>query len=167
MLVITVLSVAAFTAWHASAEPTPRSMRLADGVEIFFLTGAVAEPAASYPNPREIRLDGDFFLRVPEAPAPLILRSRLLILTVSGKAALRVTAYAKEAGEQAEVLHGHVKAQKSYPSTYAEPDLLSDGQMTLINRDIDLMEKETADAAALRAWSEALVASASRANPTR
>ena len=39
--------------------------------------------------------------------------------------------------------------------------------MTMINRDIDLMEKETADVAALRAWSEALVASASRANAAR
>ena len=62
---------------------------------------------------------------------------------------------------------GTSRLEKSYPSTYAEPDLLSDGQMTMINRDIDLMEKETADVAALRAWSEALVASASRANAAR
>lgn len=167
LIVIAVAAVVAFKAWHAGAAPTPHRILLADGVEIFFLTGSLAKPAAGYPIPREIHLDGDFFVRVPESPRPLIVRSRLLVLTVSGKAALRVTARSKEAGEQVEVLHGHVKAEKSYPSAYAEPDLLKDGQMTMINRDIDLMEKETADVSALRAWSEALVASASRANAAR
>ena len=32
----------------------------------------------------------------------------------------------------------------------------------MINRDIDLMEKETTDVAQLRAWSDALIASVSR-----
>ena len=43
-----------------------------------------------------------------------------------------------------------------------EPDRLTDGEMTMINRDIDLMEKETTDVAALRAWADALVASTAR-----
>jgi hypothetical protein len=88
-------------------------------------------------------------------------------LTVTGKTALRVTAYSKEAGEQAEVLYGHVVAHKSYESSYKEPDILTDGQMTMINRDIDLMEKEKADVPALRAWSEAIVATVSRAHQPR
>lgn len=164
--IIVALLVGGYLWRQASIPPAPSRMRLADGVEIFFLTGSAAVPSATYPHPREIRVDGDFFFRVPDSSTPLVLRSRLLVLTVNGQSALRVTAYAKEAGEQVEVLQGHIKAQKSYPSTYAEPDLLTEGQMTMINRDIDLMEKETTDVAALRAWSDALVESVSRAAVT-
>jgi hypothetical protein len=153
------LATAAFVLLKPRPAPVPQSVRLEDGVEIFFLTGSRAQPAPGYPNPREIAVDGDFLFRVPASATPLVLRSRLLVLTVTGDTALRVTAFAKEAGEQTEVLHGNVKANKSYPSPYAEPDLLGAGEMTMINRDIDLMEKETTDLAALRAWSDALVAS--------
>ena len=99
-------------------------------------------------------------MRVAADARPLIVRSRLLILTVTGETAFRMTAYAKEAGEQVEVLYGHVKANKAYESTYNEPDLLTGGDMTMINKSIDLMEKEKTDVAQLRAWSEALIASA-------
>jgi hypothetical protein len=157
------LAVAAFLLLRPRPAPVPQALRLADGVEIFFLTGSKARPAAGYPHPREIAVDGDFLFRVPASATPLVIRSRLLMLTVTGDTALRITAYAKEAGEQTEVLHGNVKASKSYPSPYAEPDLLGAGEMTMINRDIDLMEKETTDLAALRAWSEALVASEAKA----
>jgi hypothetical protein len=157
------LAVAAVVVLRPRPAPVPQSVRLADGVEILFLTGSKAQPAPGYPRPREIAVDGDFLFRVPASATPLVIRSRLLVLTVTGDTALRITAYAKEAGEQAEVLHGNVRANKSYPSPYAEPDLLAAGEMTMINRDIDLMEKETTDLAALRAWSEALVASVAKA----
>lgn len=165
---VSALAVAAalgLGAWwwlSREADAVPRTQRLADGVEAFYLSDSHLEPAAGYPATRELRVDGDFFIRVPDAPQPLIVRSRLLVLTVTGKTAFRITAYAREAGEQVEVLYGHIKAHKSYPSNYAEPDLLTDGQMTMINRDIDLMEKETTDVAALRAWSDALIASVAR-----
>ena len=127
--------------------------------------GLPADCNGRLPDPREIRLDGDFFIRVPPGPTPLIVRSRLLVLTVSGGSAFRITAYAREAGEQVEVLEGHIVALKSYPSNYMEPDQLDAGDMSMINRDIDLMEKEHADLEKLRAWSEALVASAGHRAP--
>lgn len=159
---LAVAMLLGFAAWwwlSKEPDPVPQMQRLADGVEAFYLSDSRLEPVAGYPAPRELRVDGDFFMRVPDAPQPLVVRSRLLVLTVTGKTAFRITAYAREAGEQVEVLYGHIKANKSYPSHYAEPDLLTDGQMTMINRDIDLMEKETTDIAALRAWSDALIAS--------
>jgi len=61
-----------------------------------------------------------------------------------------------------EVLEGHVVAHKNYSSTYTEPDVLDAGGMSMINRDIDLMEKETTNVAQLRAWSEALIAEAQK-----
>ena len=152
----------AWLLWPQKPPPVPQAQRLADGLEAFHLTDSRLEPSPGYPSPREMRVDGDFFIRVPDAPTPLVVRSRLLVLTVTGKTAFRITAYSHEAGEQVEVLYGHIEARKSYPSNYMEPDRLTDGEMTMINRDIDLMEKETTDVAALRAWADALVASTAR-----
>lgn len=155
-----MIGLAAWLWWPVKAPaPVPRMLKLSDGVEAFYKTDSRLFAASGYPTPRELRVDGDFFIRVPEAPAPLIVRSRLLVLRVTGRTAFRITAFSHEAGEQVEVLEGHIEARKSYPSNYAEPDQLATGEMTMINRDIDLMEKETTDVAALRAWSEALVAS--------
>ena len=158
-LVLAAVAVALFQ-WHART--TPRYLHLPDGSEIFFRGDSQVEPAARYPHPREISVDGDFFFRVPAAAQPLTVRSRLLVLTVTGKTAFRITAYARDAGEQVEVLYGNVIAHKNYRSSYQEPDILTGGQMTMINGDIDFMEKETADLPALRAWSNALLSSVSR-----
>jgi hypothetical protein len=162
LFAVLLLAAGALALLNWKERTTPQYLRLADGVEAFFLGDSNITPAAQYPRPREISVDGDFFVRVPAAKEPLTVRSRLLVLTVTGKTAFRITAYAKEAGEQVEVLYGHITAHKSYKSPYQEPDILTDGQMTMINRDIDLMEKETADLPALRAWSDALVASVNR-----
>jgi hypothetical protein len=135
---------------------------LADGTEAFFLSDTRVEPIATYPQPREIRVDGDAFLRVPAGSEPLIVRTRLFVLTVTGDSALRVKAYWKQTGEQVEVLSGHVQAKKSYPSSYSEPDELSGGEMSMVNQTIDLMEKEKFDPAPLRKWSADLIAAASR-----
>lgn len=148
---------AALMRWQA-----PRYLRLGDGTEAFFIYDSKIKPAGHYPAQRDIAVDGDFFFRVPANDRPLIVRSRLLLLTVTGRSAFRMTAYAKEPGEQVEVLYGNVTARKNYPSPYGEADVLTAGQMTMINRNIDLMEKETADLEELRAWSETLVASVSK-----
>jgi ferric-dicitrate binding protein FerR (iron transport regulator) len=150
------------TSWliHLHELRTPQSLRLADGTEAFFLPDTKVVPAPGYPRNREIRVDGDAFIRVTQADEPLIVRSRLLVLTVRGAAALRVTAYSQQTGEQAEVLQGHVQANKAYPSPYTDPDLLDAGDMTMVNQTIDLLEKERCDLAELRKWSETLVAGA-------
>jgi ferric-dicitrate binding protein FerR (iron transport regulator) len=156
--VLAVAAVAVVTL-RMHAARTPHALWLADGTQAFFLTGTKVEPAKSYPDPREIKVDGDAFIRTPAASSPLIVRTRLLVLTVSGDSAFRVTGYSKDTGEQVEVLQGHIQAHKSYPSSYSEPDILGNGEMTMINRTIDLMEKETFDPAELRMWSDALTAS--------
>jgi hypothetical protein len=148
---------------RSQATPVPHAIHLADGTEAFFLSDTRVEPAATYPQPREIRVDGDAFLRVPAASGPLIVRTRLFVLTVTGDSALRVKAYWKQTGEQVEVLSGHVQAKKSYPSSYSEPDELASGEMSMVNQTIDLMEKEKFDPAPLRQWSEELITSARRA----
>jgi ferric-dicitrate binding protein FerR (iron transport regulator) len=54
-----------------------------------------------------------------------------------------VDAVRKRAGEEADVLDGKLRVMKSYHSdTDNEPEELGAGDMVMINREIDLMEKE-------------------------
>jgi ferric-dicitrate binding protein FerR (iron transport regulator) len=145
---------------RAHLMPKPRALRLADGTEAFFLSSAHVEPASSYPEPREIRVNGEAFIRASASEHPLIVRSRLLVLTVTGRSAFRITADAKSTGEEVDVLEGQVRAKKAYPSPQSEPDDLVGGQIVMLNETIDLQEKESGDLPGLRAWSDALMASA-------
>ncbi len=142
--------------------PSPEQLHLADGTEVFFLSNTKVQPANSYPQVREIRIDGEAFIRAPAAAQPLIIRSRLMVLTATGRTALRVTARSKETGEEADVLYGYVVATKAYPSRQNEPDTLLAGEEVMVNETIDLQEKETTDLASLRSWSDNLIASVGR-----
>jgi ferric-dicitrate binding protein FerR (iron transport regulator) len=146
----------------AGCAPAPEQLRLADGTEVFFLSNTKVQPANSYPEAREIKIDGEAFIRAPAAAQPLTIRSRLMVLTVTGRTALRVTARSKETGEEADVLYGHVVATKAYPSRQNEPDTLLAGEEVMVNETIDLQEKETTDLASLRSWSDSLMASVDR-----
>jgi ferric-dicitrate binding protein FerR (iron transport regulator) len=148
----------------AACAPTPQLLRLADGTEIFYLSNTSVKPAGDYPRTRQIEVDGEAFIRAAAAAQPLIIRSRLLVLTVSGSSALRVTARSSETGEEADVLYGNVEARKAYPSPQSEPDTLVAGEEVMVNETVDLQEKETADVPALRSWSDALMASVARKN---
>jgi ferric-dicitrate binding protein FerR (iron transport regulator) len=142
--------------------PTPRVAHLADGTEVFYLSNTSVQPVASYPHQREIKIDGEAFIRAADAAQPLIVRTRLMVLTVTGASGLRVTARSNETGEEADVLYGHVEAKKAYPSRQNESDTLLAGEEVMVNETIDLQEKETADVPSLRSWSEALMTSAAR-----
>jgi ferric-dicitrate binding protein FerR (iron transport regulator) len=142
----------------AGCAPSPQVLRLGDGTEVFFLSNTKVQPANSYPRVREIRIDGEAFIRAPAAAQPLIIRTRLLTLTVMDRSALRVTARSSETGEEADVLYGRVEAKKAYPSRQNEPDMLLAGEIVMVNETIDLQEKETTDVASLRSWSEKLIA---------
>jgi transmembrane sensor len=61
-----------------------------------------------------------------------------------------------------EVLYGRVRAAKSFASPFSEPDILVGGEMSMVNRSIDLMEKETFDRTELIRWSDAVVAAVAR-----
>jgi hypothetical protein len=155
---VPIVSILGLTA----CAPTPQLLNLADGTEVFHLSNTSVKPTAGYPRPRELKIDGEAFVRTPEATQPLVIRTRLMILTVSGASAVRVTARSNETGEEADVLYGRVEAKKAYPSRQSEPDLLGAGEEVMVNETIDLQEKEAADLPSLRSWSEALMASVAR-----
>jgi hypothetical protein len=96
----------------------------------------------AHPGRRVATLDGECWVSVVAGRSALVLRSRLMVLTVPGAARIHVVARAREAGEQVEVLEGTITAVKNYPSTYSTPDELVAGEMSMVNQSIDLQEKE-------------------------
>ena len=133
---------------------------LSDGTRIYCRSGSRVTPSPGYPHPREIRLDGDFYIEASAGADPLVLRSRLLVVTVTGAAKLRLSAFSRQPGEEVDVLSGHAQALKAYASPYPEPDTLEAGEMSMVNKDIDLMEKEHSDRAELQSWIDSLLAAA-------
>ena len=158
MVAVLCLGVVGVLAFRAYRTPTPQLLRLADGTEVFYLSDTVIRPSGAYPATRELKIDGEAFVRAAASAQPLIIRTRLMVLKVTGDSALRVTARSHETGEEADVLAGQVVATKAYYSRQNEPDTLAAGEEVMVNETIDLQEKETADVPALRSWSEALVA---------
>jgi ferric-dicitrate binding protein FerR (iron transport regulator) len=148
----------------AGCAPAPELLHLPDGTDVFYLSNTKVKPANFYPRVREIKIDGEAFIRAPAAAEPLVVHTRLLVLTVTGSTALRVTARSSETGEEADVLYGHVEARKAYHSPQNEPDMLAGGEEVMVNETIDLQEKETTDLASLRTWSDNLMSSAALKN---
>jgi ferric-dicitrate binding protein FerR (iron transport regulator) len=146
----------------ACAKPAPQEVLLPDGTQLILLNGTRAILATGFPQNREIQLEGNgqVFIKAPKAVKPLIVRTGLLILTVEGETAFRTLVSSEKIGEQAEVLYGHVRAAKAYPSHFADPDDLAAGEMSMINKSIDLMEKEKFDPSELARWSKEITAAA-------
>jgi ferric-dicitrate binding protein FerR (iron transport regulator) len=84
-------------------------------------------------------------LIVHDGAKPFVIHTRNLVVTVQGKGARNhVDAFASSPGEEVDLLEGKVKVIKSYHSTTDNStEALQAGEMVMINRDIDLMEKET------------------------
>jgi hypothetical protein len=77
----------------------------------------------------------------------------LWIQVLAAGSRFRVDARKKEAGEEVDLLAGKLKVMKSYRSdTDNEPDTIVAGEMVMINRDIDLMEKEKMDGTDMKGW---------------
>jgi len=159
-LAVLCLGIVGVLVFRAHRSPAPQLLRLADGTEVFYLSDTIIRPASAYPASRELEIDGEAFVRAAAGAQPLIIRTRLMVLKVTGESALRVTARSHETGEEADVLAGQVVATKAYSSRQNEPDSLAAGEEVMVNETIDLQEKESADVPGLRSWSEALVAAA-------
>jgi ferric-dicitrate binding protein FerR (iron transport regulator) len=131
---------------------TSRAIRLEDGTEITLSGNTTLRLSKSFnKQKRECQLDGEAFFHVKSDPGkPFAIFTRNLQIFVLGTK-FRVDAFANNAGEEVDVLEGKVKVQKSYHSTTDnEPELLTAGDMVMINRDIDLMEKEKLDSIELK-----------------
>jgi len=148
LLLVIAGGIAAYR-WISTREES-RYQRLPDGTQLWYRSATQVLLAADFPNHRAISLDGQAYLDVPRNAVPLHIRTRLLSIEVWGPAHVLVTARSHERGEQIEVLDGRAIARKAYSSPYPEPDDLGPGEMSMVNQDIDLMEKERAEVAVLK-----------------
>jgi ferric-dicitrate binding protein FerR (iron transport regulator) len=93
-----------------------------------------------------------YFMTSGNATAPLLVMSSDLSIAGTG-ASFFVRAYPHESGQQVELLRGKLKVQKAYFSqTDNKPEILSSGEMVMINRSVDLMEKEVFDQQERELW---------------
>jgi transmembrane sensor len=131
-----------------------KELRLPDGTEVIMHAGTIIRLSRDFvKGKRELWVEGDVIFEVRNnAAKPLVLHTAFLRIEAPG-ARFRVDAKPREAGEEVDVLKGSLKVMKSYHSdTDNEPEHLSAGEMLMINRDIDLMEKEKMDGSELKDW---------------
>jgi ferric-dicitrate binding protein FerR (iron transport regulator) len=129
-----------------------KAVRLEDGSDLVLSVGTTVSLSNAYNKQnRECLVNGEVFFQVAdEGGKPFIVHTRNLEIFVLGTK-FRVDAFADNAGEEVDLLEGKVRVQKSYHSTTDnEPEILNAGEMVMINRDIDLMEKEKLDSAELK-----------------
>ncbi len=121
---------------------------LPDGSQVLLLPGTEVSLDQGFGGKnRNVQLDGvAVFTAKPEGGQSFIVLTRNLQITVLGTV-FRVDAFRKNAGEEVDVLEGKVHVVKAYHSdTDNAPEDLNGGEMVMINRDIDLMEKEKMNA---------------------
>jgi len=124
----------------------PRSFRLSDGSTVLVLPNTTVATAKGFgKDNRDLDVDGEVMIEVSGAAGPpFVVHTRDLVIEVlSGGARFHVDANRARPGEETDLLEGRLKVRKSYHSdTDNEAEELAGGEMVMINRDIDLMEKE-------------------------
>ncbi len=92
---------------------------------------------------REMSLDGEALFEMEVTGAPVRLLTKDLVIEVLSDARFRVDAYREKAGEEVDLLDGRMRVTKRYHSdTDSTTEVLGPAEMVMINRGIDLMEKE-------------------------
>ncbi len=137
---------------YLSASDATKKIILPDSTEVWMnIKSQLKIPADFNKKTRTVFLKGDVFFNIKSNGKPFIIKTGQLVINTT-KASLRVDAYTAP-GEEADVLTGTVKVKKSYFSTLDNEQYeLTPGQMVMINREIDLIEKEKFDSAELKIW---------------
>jgi transmembrane sensor len=123
---------------------------LPDGSYVLISDGTVIVLAKDFgKSNRDLDLDGEGMFEVNgRTGRPFVVRTGNLVIElldtlVRGADRFRVDAARKRAGEEVDLVAGRLRVGKSYHSdTDNEPEILAAGEMVMINREIDLMEKE-------------------------
>ena len=129
-----------------------QKFRLPDSTDVLLHDKSLLHlPVDFNKNDRQLQLDGEaVFIVSEDSDKPFIIHTHDLHILVMGTR-FKVDAHAANAGEEVDLLSGRLKVMKSYhSSTDNEPETLQSGDMVMINRDIDLMEKEKMDSTELK-----------------
>ena len=93
-----------------------------------------------------LRIDGLTMMYISKAVLPIHIQTSLMRIDVLELPLLvQVDAFDKQAGQSLEVFAGALKVGKNYESPFQEVDTLTGGSLYMINKDIDLSEKEQLD----------------------
>jgi transmembrane sensor len=117
---------------------------LPDSSRIKLSSGSEVVLGAGFTNGnRVVDLDGEGMFEVRDVPGEMFaVMTRNLVITGMGTR-FRVDAVSKRPGEEVDLLAGQLTIRKSYHSDLdSAAEDLSSGDMLMINREIDLMEKE-------------------------
>jgi transmembrane sensor len=139
---------------YESGTEARKEALLPDGTKLIMHAGTTLRVSDKFSRgEREVWLEGDAMFEVnAEAGKPFILHTRNLLIQVLGTK-FRVDAKKDEAGEEVDLISGKLKVSKTYHSdTDNEPETIQTGEMVMINRDIDLMEKEKMNGTELKDW---------------
>jgi len=140
--------------WHCKSAGDRKKISLPDGTEVTIKAKTSIRLSEGFgKKDREVWLEGEALFEVSSDPAkPFIVHTKYLRIDVLGTR-FRVDAYPEKAGEEVDLLSGRLKVSKSYRSdSDNEPEWLQAGEMVMINRDIDLMEKEKMDGTERKEW---------------
>ena len=108
---------------------------------LFWDRESVVEPLG-----KGLRVDGLSLVYISDAELPLRIQTSLMHIDVLELPLLvRTDAFDKHAGQSLEVLSGALKVGKNYESPFPDIDTLRAGNLYMINKDIDLSEKERLD----------------------
>jgi ferric-dicitrate binding protein FerR (iron transport regulator) len=121
---------------------------LRDGSRIKISDGTVIVLGEGFgKGSRDVDLDGEgMFVVRASAAGPFVVHTKNLVIQALGTT-FRVDAVRSRAGEEVDLLEGRLRIVKSYHSdSDNEPEQLGAGDMLMINREIDLMEKEKMNA---------------------
>lgn len=129
--------------------------RLDDHSKVILNANSTLKVPHAYPEgKRKIVLSGAAYFDISEnAGHPFILETSDMKVSVSSGASFYIRAYPHESGQQLELLSGKLKAEKAYTSDIDNTaEILIPGEMVMLNRSVDLMEKETFDIQQRESW---------------
>lgn len=124
----------------------------ADDIVVLNSHSKLYKPVHSQKPNHDFSLDGDAFFEIfPSKDTPITIHTGMYNLITDGSF-FRVYAHQENPGQTVKVLRGKLMAEKAYPSDFPDTEILKAGDMVMINKNIDLMEKETFDTTDLAAW---------------
>lgn len=116
--------------------PDSSHVRLSDGAKVV-LGAKFAD------GNRVVDLDGEGMFEVRVVPGKMFVVMTKNLIIVGPGTKFRVDAVRSRPGEEVDLLEGRLTIRKNYHSDLDSlPEELSSGDMLMINREIDLMEKE-------------------------
>lgn len=123
-----------------------------DSFKVFYIDSLSLLTDTQVNGRKELKVDGDVFFDIERGNFPLYITTSLMKIQVLAPSTFRVTAYNADQGQSVETLKGTVIISKAYSSPFPDPDTLHENNLYMVNKSIDLSEKEDLDDDKLARW---------------